>query len=271
MPKDIVEKLQDYTDLVWTERANSSGTGGTYLKARTGSGTRMTYYKLSRFNGVEIDGHECANEIIASRLMRILGIEHLEYRLVHANVRIGDAVYETWVNASINFRRPRERKQALGLFYELNRQPEESPYDFCVRMGWEENIKQMMLVDYLIMNRDRHESNIEVLVAPDGSCRLAPIFDNGLSLLAPLAGMDDTISSFDPLKRVATMNFIGSRDLEENLVSAMPIAVAGSLGESDRNLLLDGLDAVLPQLYRDKIWDIVWQRWCRYAQLRDHR
>lgn len=271
MAKDIVKKLQDYTDLVWSERVNSSGTGGTYLKARSGSGARMTYYKLSRFNGVEIDGHECVNEIIASRLMRVLGIEHLEYRLIHANVRIGDTVFETWVNTSLNFRRPRERKQALGLFYELHRQPDESPYDFCVRMGWEASIKQMMLVDYLIMNRDRHESNIEVLVAPDGSYRLAPIFDNGLSLLAPLAGMDDAIAGFDPLGHVATMNYIGSRDLEENLVSAMPIEVPGSLSEGDRSLLFEGLDGILPPLYLDKIWDIIWQRWCRYAQLRDHR
>ena len=63
----------------------------------------------------------------------------------------------------------------------------------CRAHGWEGQIKQMMLVDYLIANRDRHGSNIEVILSPDGSARLAPIFDNGLSFVAPFAGQRDAI------------------------------------------------------------------------------
>ena len=74
---DVVRTLQDYRAIKWSERANSSGTAGTYLKARVGAGTRARYLKLSRFTGVEIDGSECVNEIVASRLMRLLGIEAL--------------------------------------------------------------------------------------------------------------------------------------------------------------------------------------------------
>ena len=43
---DIVQKEQDLTALEWGERVNSSGTAGTYLKARTGQGARAIYYKL---------------------------------------------------------------------------------------------------------------------------------------------------------------------------------------------------------------------------------
>lgn len=53
---DIVSSLQDYRGMSWSECANTSGTAGTYLKARVGSGARARYLKLSRYNGVRIDG-----------------------------------------------------------------------------------------------------------------------------------------------------------------------------------------------------------------------
>ena len=108
--RDIVRAIQDLTGLDWNERASSSGTAGTYLKARTGSGSRLIYYKLPRYNGVVIDGYECVNELLASRLMDALGIEHLAYRLIHAKVLIDGAEYETWLYSSRKFRKVGERK-----------------------------------------------------------------------------------------------------------------------------------------------------------------
>lgn len=268
---DIVWELQDLRDLDWSERATSSGTAGTYLKARKGTGQRMTYYKLSRYNGLEIDGYECVNEIIACRLMRALGISHLEYKLVRAVINLDGQEVETWVNSSKNFRQPKERKQAFGLFYDLNKKEGETPYELCVRMGWEDSIKQMMLVDYLIVNRDRHSSNIEVLAKPNGDLRLAPIFDNGLSLLAPYAGREDLIEQFDPLKPVGTTNFIGSRSLEENVEKAAPVLGISELRETEKKNILMGLQEILSEVHLEKIWDIIWSRWQHYENLRNHR
>lgn len=265
--RDIVSKEQDMTSLVWRERVNTSGTAGTYLKAVTGVGARAVYYKLPRFNGVEFDGHECVNEVIASRLMRLMGVEHLDYRLIHARVVVDGAEHEVWLNSSNNYRRTRERKLSLGLFVDLNREAGETPLDVCERFGWMDAIRQMMLVDYLVANRDRHSSNIEVLIAPDGTPRLAPLFDMGLSLLAPLAGNPDAIEEFDPLRRVATTNYLGSRSLEENLLNALPVPDISSLKEDDRELLLSGLDGAMDVGTLDKIWEIIWTRWCRYASL----
>lgn len=266
--RDITESVQDLTRLTWSERASSSGTAGTYLKAREGTGARMRYYKLSRFNGVAIDGHECVNEIVAARLMDLLGVEHLAYRLVHARVLIDGEEYVTWLNSSYNFRKAGERKQGLGTFYELHCESGEAPYDFCLRCGWGSQIHQMMVVDYLIANRDRHASNIEVLVDRAGKARLAPIFDNGFSLLAPYADDEELALGFDPLRRVGTTNFVGSRSLEENLVLAAGAGGIGELRVEDRSQLLAGLDQALPVAYLDKIWDIVWGRWQRYAEIR---
>lgn len=268
---DVIKTTQDLTSLSWSERASSSGTAGTYLKARSGTGARMTYYKLSRYNGTRIDGHECVNEVIASRLMRILGISHLEYRLIHARVDIDGVETVTWLNSSRNFRKQGERKQGLGLFFDLNKEDGETPYELCRGFGWENDIKLMMLVDYLMTNRDRHDSNIEVLVDRSGAARLAPIFDTGLSLLAPFADREEMAMDFEPLSDVGTTNFVGSRSLERNLASALPLSEVGELREFDREELLANLDEALPQSYLAKIWEIIWGRWRHYEELRDHR
>jgi len=268
---DVIKGIQDLTSLSWDERATSSGTAGTYLKARSGSGSRMLYYKLSHFNGLAIDGHECVNEVVASRLMGLLGIDHVEYRLVHAKVTVDGREFETWLNSSKNFRGRGERKQALGAFYELRKLSDEDPFAFCERYGWANAIKKMMVVDYLIANRDRHASNIEVLVGPDGKPRLAPLFDSGLSLLAPCADDVERAGAFDPLRPVATANFVGSRSLEENLELAADAEGLGTLAESDRAFLFANLEEALPPIYYRKMWEIVWERWQRYADIRTSR
>lgn len=264
---DIVATLQDYRNVTWSERANSSGTAGTYLKARVGKGTRARYLKLSRYDGVRIDGTECINEIVASRLMDVLGIEHLTYRLIHARVVVDGMEHETWLNSSRNFRAAGEQKMGLGHYFELYRNPGEEPLAFCVRQGWGERIAQMMLVDYLIVNRDRHASNIEVLIDRTGAARLAPLFDNGLSFLAPYGENWERIAAFKPLQQVATTNFVGSRSLEENLRAQAPVDVARPLAKDDRETLFAGLDQATPTVLLDKMWDIIWNRWCWYAGL----
>jgi hypothetical protein len=36
------------------------------------------------------------------------------------------------------------------------------------------------------------------------------------------------------------------------------------LKESDREILLEDLDGVIPQNLQDKIWNMIWKRWCAY-------
>lgn len=264
---DVVRKLQDRRDIAWSERANSSGTAGTYLKARTGIGARAQYLKLPRYNGVRFDGSECINEVVASRLMRLFGIEHVDYRLIHALVQVDGVEHEVWLNASKNFRAPGERKMALGTYYELHSQAVESPWAFCERNGWGERIAQMMLVDYLIANRDRHGSNIEVIASRDGTVRLAPIFDSGLSLLAPYGEDKERIAAFDPLSPVMTTNFVGERSLEENVRRVAPVAIARPLDCTDRETLIARLEDAASEVLLDAIWNVIWSRWCWYERL----
>ena len=100
----ILEK-QDLTHLSWTKIRHSSGAAGSFLKAYSDLGGQKTYYKLSNFDNTRgIVGHECVNELIVDRLLTILGIEHLSYQLIHADIVIRDTPYTTWLCASQDFK-----------------------------------------------------------------------------------------------------------------------------------------------------------------------
>ena len=262
---DIDNRIHDYRHLDWTESAVTSGTSGSLLKAREDRNKTRYYYKLSSYDPYRgIYCSECVNEIVACRLMNILGIEHLQYKLIRALVSIGGKEHETWMCRSENYRMFGERKIALDNFYEMNRKEGEYPFDLCIRFGWKNTIYKMILVDYLIINRDRHGANIEVLRDVQGNMRLAPLFDNGLSFLAPLAGRDDRIKSFDPMDDVPANNFIGTRSLEHNLQLMEDIPLVDPITLDSKETLLEGLDDILPDYHLEKMWQIIWNRWKHY-------
>ena len=101
MQKQIVYEKQDLTWLSWSKIRNSSGPAGSFLKAYSDLGGEKTYYKLSNYDAVKgIVGHECVNEVIVDRLLTILGIEHLSYQLIHADVLVDGSTHATWLCAS---------------------------------------------------------------------------------------------------------------------------------------------------------------------------
>jgi hypothetical protein len=263
----ILKEKQDMTYLSWSKIRHSSGTAGSFLKSYSELGGRKTYYKLSNFDSVRgVIGHECVNEIIVDRLLAILGIEHLHYQLIHADILISEKLYEVYLCASEDFKQTGESKIALDAYYELEKLKEETPLAFCVRNGWEEYIYQMLVVDFLILNRDRHGANIEVLRnSRKRTIRLAPLFDHGVSLLFNCMS-DDEIQKQDCLEDKMTNNYIGSRSTWDNLklIPADRMPELNPLRESDGRFLLEDLDGVIPRNLQDKIWNMIWKRWCAY-------
>jgi hypothetical protein len=263
----ILKEKQDMTYLSWSKIRHSSGTAGSFLKSYSELGGRKTYYKLSNFDSVRgVIGHECVNEIIVDRLLEILGIEHLHYQLIHADILISGQPYEVYLCASEDFKQPGESKIALDAYYELEKLEEETPLAFCVRNGWEEYVYQMLVVDFLILNRDRHGANIEVLRnSRKRTIRLAPLFDHGLSLLFNCMS-DNEIQKYDCLEDKLTNNYIGCRSTWDNLklIPADRMPGLNSLRESDRDILMEDLDGVIPRNLQDKIWNMIWKRWCAY-------
>lgn len=274
MDMKIIKDLQDMTYLNWSVFRNSSGTAGSFLKSYSELGGKKIYYKLSNFdkkNGVT--GHECVNEIIVDRLLTVLGIPHLEYQLIHADVMIDGKTHDVYMCASEDFKQRGESKIALDAYKERESLPGESALDFCIRMGWEEYIYQMLVVDFLILNRDRHGANIEILRnSRKKELYPAPLFDHGLSLLCRCQG-DGAAEQFDVMEDKPCNNYIGSRSSYENilLIPADKRPKLNVLRENDREFILEGLDGVISQTFQNKIWEMIWKRWCAYEDLCNSR
>ena len=263
----IIHEKQDLTYLSWSKLRHSSGTAGSFLKSQSMLGGRKVYYKLSNFDKAKgVVGHECVNEIIADRLLDILNIPHLHYRLIHADITIDETLHEVYLCASDDFKQRGESKIALDVYWESEHLDQESVLDFCIRNGWEDYIYQMFVVDYLILNRDRHGANIEVLRnSRKRTLRLAPLFDHGLSLLFSCSD-NAAVAEFDVMADRRVNNYIGSGSSRDNLdlIPKDKIPVLNQLQVSDKAILLSGLDGIISQTLQDKIWEMIWKRWCAY-------
>lgn len=268
--KDLITELQDLRYLDWTDKKLSPGTPGCFLKAYEEKDGQRYYYKLSNFDSYRgIFGHECVNELIAARLLSVLKIEHLEYQLIHAKISVDDMELEGYICKSRNFRKLSERKIPFDTYYELHKEGKESPLEFAERKGWGTYMHQMLVVDYLICNRDRHGANIELLIDENGKARIAPLFDNGLSLLFSCYDNQENIRKYDVLEDKAVNNFIGAKSLEYNLrfIPRGKHPFKGTLREQNKKELLDGLDGILSSSHLEKIWEMIWERWRRYVQI----
>lgn len=273
--KQIIAEKQDLTYLNWTKIRNSSGTAGSFLKAYYEIGGQKVYYKLSNFDAYSgIIGHECINELIADRLLTLLGVEHLSYQLIYADILIDGIAYTTWLCASEDYKQKGESKIALDVYYQAERFDEkEKPLDFCIRQGWGDSVYRMIIVDFLILNRDRHGANIEVLRnSRNKTVRLAPLFDHGLSFVYSCYE-SDKLAEFDVMEDRPVQCFLGSRSVRENLkiIPKDKIPALNALKEQDREYLFQGLEKALPDEYQAVIWKMIWARWRFYEDFCNQR
>lgn len=84
-----------------------------------------------------------------------------------------------------------------------------SKYDYLMDTGLIKNIQDMLFLDYIVHNRDRHGANVEVLCSREG-VRLSPIYDCGSSLLAPLQYNTERILQYDLLSNGPVNNYLVS-------------------------------------------------------------
>ncbi len=272
LEKQIIREKQDLTYLSWAKIRNSSGTAGSFLKSYSELGGKKTYYKLSDYDRVNgIVGHECVNEIIVDRLLDVLEIDHLHYQLIHSQILIDDKEYETYLCASKDFKEAGESKIALEVYYEIEKMKDETPLEFCVRKGWEDYIYQMLVVDFLILNRDRHGANIEVLRnSKKKEVRLAPLFDHGLSLLCRCY-TEEEVSRADVLDDKPVQCFVGSRSTKNNLalIPKDKRPCLNVLKEADKEYLFKGLEEIISENLKNRIWEMIWKRWKYYESFCD--
>lgn len=264
---DIIFDLQDLSHLNWDHEKGSPSTAGTFLKSFEYKRGIKYYYKLSNYDNIRgVYGHESVNELIVSRLLSALNIEHLSYTLINAHVNIRGDERNTWITKSRDYRRSIEQKMGFEDFYEINREDNEDIFNFIDRYGFIDYFNEMLLIDYLILNRDRHGANIEVLISDDG-VRLAPLFDHGLSLLFSTYGDSKAIKNYDVMVDKPVNNYIGAHSTEYNLqFISDAYRPTRLLVENDKDIILKDLNSILTKEHLDKIWEMIWKRWCYYAE-----
>jgi len=271
---NVITDIQDLTYLEWSKVRKSSGTAGSFLKAVTGTGKDKRYYKLSDFDSVNgITGHECVNEIIADRLLDLLGVEHLSYDLIHAEIRIQDKTYLTWLCASDDYKHPAEAKTAFDIYFEADRTRGESVMEYCIRKGWDDYLYRMFTVDFLILNRDRHGANLEVLTdRKTQQVRLSPLFDHGLSFVFSCHDLD-ALERFDVTGDYPVQCFAASHSARSNLdlIPNEQFPVFNELKADDYEYMFADLQEALDQPWLDKIREMIRQRWSIYEDLRNQK
>lgn len=250
--------MQDLRQLTWDANPrNTQGTAGTFLKAFDGK----YYYKLSAGDYLSgFYGHEAVNEVIVSRLLDLLGIEHTKYTGCKALIQVANRQFETYVRKSLNYRHTDESKLTLETFYALYGRANENILEFLARMGFTDNVDKLLLVDFLIINRDRHGANVEVLQS-NNKFRLAPIFDNGVSFVAPMQNQLETIKGFEPMRDVVCNNFLGTYSVIQNLrYISKPVRV-NKLNFTDLSSLFYGTGTSISDVHKMKILQIIQERY----------
>ena len=269
---DLITEKQDLTYLEWDKTRESSGTGGSFLKAYELVNGKKIYYKLSAYDPINgITGRECFNELIVSRFLDILNVRHLNYQLIHADVLLSGKTFDTFLCASEDFKEKGDRKITLEDEYALEKEDNETILSFCERMGWLSYIFQMIVIDFLIINRDRHGANIEI-IDHNGHKEPAPFFDHGLSLIFSCHD-EQSINDFDPMADLPVQSYFGSHSLFTNLklIPADQLPVFRRLDPSDKDYLFQDLYSYLPAAYIEKIWQILFERWSYYESLRNRQ
>jgi hypothetical protein len=116
----------------------------------------------------------------------------------------------------------------------------------------------MFIFDYLIINRDRHGANLEVM--KNRAVKLSPLYDNGLSFVCSCMDEAD-LESFDVMYDRPVNNFIGTKRLGLNLAFIDKQVKLNALREADNDELFADLPGVLPERYLLKIQEIIRRRW----------
>ena len=124
------------------------------------------------------------NEVIASAIMERLGVPHVTYTLLYQE-DYPYSVCEDFITAET---------ELIPAWYVMQTRKKENHVSVhqhyincCEELGVpniREAIDQMLVVDYLLVNEDRHQSNFGVVRSADTLAFLgaAPIFDSGTSL-----------------------------------------------------------------------------------------
>lgn len=240
----------------WNVSKANSGTPGILWKAYDNG----IFYKASTFGYEQgFIGHEAINEVIVSYFLDLIGVPHVSYKLLETIIPTEYGNFQTHVCSSEDFKRGRTTMHYED--FEANTKLSDmSQMDFLRSISALPYVHQMFFVDYCILNRDRHGANIDMFSPRE----FVPLYDNGLSFVAPYMDNETAVMQFEPMKDYRANNYIGSKSLYENLctIPAQEL-VLHDLDKKRMELFI--YDTPLSPVHQMAIWKTLNARW-EYAK-----
>ncbi len=125
--------------------------------------------------GFDGAGYEPYSEYFVSQLENALGVEHIEYDLDN---------YHDRIVSTCKLITSKEVSMIPSVYYFKNCSELPEYLDIADKLGAGEKLRDMLVLDALTCNYDRHLNNIQFLVDSDTYeiISLAPVFDNGMGL-----------------------------------------------------------------------------------------
>lgn len=218
MKYDIYNGILDMRKDVWSLNKDTLGTNGVFLKMRKEICGTQLYYKLGSYDPIRgFYGVECAMEIIAQRIAAWESIPYIEQRLAKILISYNEKEYEAYCVCSKEYRLSGERRVSLEQYCLLNN-VSDNHTEALLSSEFAQNVLDIMKLDYIIYNRDRHGANVETLYNPKtDSYRFVPLFDNGCSLVAPSVLRWKELDDSYYLSDAPVNNFLGSMFVLSNL------------------------------------------------------
>jgi len=144
------------------------------------------------------------NEVIAARIMDLFNIEHVSYGLLRSDKkRIPLCICKCMADRNTEFI---QGQYVLDCEEKKNRNNYIRYIETCEKMGIldaKKRIDEMIVIDYIIGNTDRHTGNFGIIRDAQSLqwLKIAPIFDNGNSLFYNERDVDNISNSTDSFCR----------------------------------------------------------------------
>ena len=144
-------------------------------------GQRRMFYKFSsiREDGTPV-GFEAINEFLVAKVLAVLGIPHIDYTLSFVDRTLNGTIIRLPCSTSYDYKSEGQTAIPLELYCAvMGIEPDAAMDELGLRGG----LNQMYLADYLLRNTRRTRRDVELYTAADGRIAMAPLFDNGSSLI----------------------------------------------------------------------------------------
>lgn len=211
------------------------------MSGNSSKGTQLKYFQDGIWYKQDQNGYEGRSEAFCSLLLSCTNVEsYVTYEECRINGRRGclsrnflkdgeeavtlQRLYEYSVGGQLNDAVRRQEKVADRVQYVL---------DFvkkAANLDMREYFAQMMALDMVTLNIDRHFHNICLIRRQGGGYRVAPIFDNGAALLSNYGRFPVDDSLTENIGRAVAAPFSGSFE-QQAAVLGMGLSISTDIWE----------------------------------------